>query len=135
MENNFRLAVKAFIIMGNKLLILKRHSKDVQKPGIWEIPGGRLELGENPFDGLRREVKEETGLDIAIVYPLNVRHFKREDGQTITMIIFYCKSEEEKVILSEEHTDFEWIKLVESKNKLTDFFHEEVDLYLKRINL
>jgi len=106
---DFGVAVKAFIVNQDKLLLIKRRKGDVHKPGEWDIPGGRLEPGENPFDGLRREAKEEVGLDIDIAAPLEVHHFTRDDGQKITMLIFVCKSWSEKVKLSQEHTDYKWV--------------------------
>ena len=57
--NNFSVAAKSFVVKDNKLLVLQRRLNDVQKPGIWEIPGGRLDPGENPVEGLQREIKEE----------------------------------------------------------------------------
>jgi len=90
-EINFRVAVKAFIIKDDKLLILKRASDDVQSPNIWEIPGGRLELGEDPILGLMREIREETGLYIKPQQPLSVRHFIRKDEQIVTMLVFFCR--------------------------------------------
>ncbi len=129
--NNFRIAAKSFIINDGKLLILKRASDDVQKPNIWEIPGGRLELGEDPHEGIKRETKEETGIDIDVLHPLNVRHFVRDDGQTITMLIFLCKAINYNVKIGEEHSAFEWVSLDKSKEKLTNFFHKEVDIYNK----
>jgi len=128
---DFRIAAKSFIIKDGKLLILKRDSDDIQKPNIWEIPGGRLELGENPSEGIKRETKEETGIDIDVLYPLNIRHFVRDDKQTITMLIFLCKAVNDKVKLGKEHSDFEWIPLEKCKEKLTDFFHKEVDIFNK----
>jgi 8-oxo-dGTP diphosphatase len=128
---NFRVAAKSFIVDNNKLLILKRRSDDVQKPGIWEIPGGRLELGEDPREGLKREVLEETSLDIDILHPMSVRHFKRDDGQTITLLIFLCKNLNKNIKLSEEHSEYEWIPLENCKDKLTEFFHQEVDIFNK----
>src|SRR3989344_6959854 len=109
---NFRVAIKSFIVQEGKLLVIKRRSDDVHKPGQWDIPGGRLELGEDPMEGLRRETQEETHLEVDIVLPLEVRHFTREDGQKITMIIFLCKllggelrlSKEHQAYRSEEHT-------------------------------
>jgi 8-oxo-dGTP diphosphatase len=89
---DFRVAAKAFIVDGERLLIIKRSSKDIQMPGIWEIPGGRLDLGEDPKEGLKREAKEETGLDIEVLTPLDVKHFTRDDKQTITMLIFLCRA-------------------------------------------
>lgn len=129
---NFRVAVKAFIVNPNgELLIIKRRENDVHKPGVWDIPGGRLELGENPFEGLKREAKEETGFDIDILNPLRVRHFTSDDGQKITMLVFLCKPSSEEVELSGEHTEFLWIPIDIAKEKLTKEFHEEVDIYKK----
>ncbi|MBW2969656.1 NUDIX domain-containing protein [Candidatus Woesearchaeota archaeon] len=128
---DFRVAVKAFIIKKNELLTLKRAPNDSQNPDIYELPGGRLKIGENPEEGLKREVKEEADLDIEILQPLNVQHFVRKDGQTITMIIYLCKALNNKIRLSEEHTKFEWLPLHSCKRKLADFFHEEVDIFNK----
>lgn len=112
MTINFRIAVKSFIVNNeNKVLLIKRRSNDIHKPGQWDIPGGRLELGEDPFLGLKRETKEETNLDIDIVSPLHVQHFTRDDGQKITMLIFLCKPTNNNLKLSEEHTDYSWINL------------------------
>ncbi len=126
---NFRIAVKSFIVKNNKLLILKRAKDDKEQPSIWEIPGGRLEPGEHPVSGLKRELKEETGLDIEVLHPINVQHFTRKDNQTITMLIFLCKALNDNIQLSHEHSAHDWINLENCKEKLTDFFHKEIDIY------
>ena len=130
--DDFRIAVKAFILNSNdELLVVKRRDGDVHKPGKWDVPGGRLVLGEDPFVGLLREVFEETGLvDVSIGRPLGVHHFIRDDGQKITMIIFECRSNG-VVKLSEEHTEFAFVKLVDAKTKLGSEFYSEVDLLIK----
>jgi len=128
---DFKIAVKSFIIHNKKLLIIKRHSKDIQSPTIWELPGGRLEIGEDPHNGIKRETKEETGIDIEVLHPINIRHFKRTDNQKITMIIFLCKALHNNINLSPEHVDYDWIDLENCKEKLTKFFHQEVDIFNK----
>lgn len=122
-------AAKALIVKDNSLLIIKRSLTDVQKPGIWELPGGRINGGEEIKTGLVRETKEETGINIEIIKPLNLRNFTRDDGQKIAMTLFLCKPLGSNVMLSKEHTDFEWIPLDKSKDKLDEFFHAEVDIY------
>ena len=131
---NFSLAVKAFIIDNHKLLILKREPKEVHLPNIWEPPGGRINPGEDPIEGVKRETKEETGLDIEIIHPLNIRHFTRQDGQIITMIIFLCKPKTNQVALSKEHVEHDWIHLKEDYSKLAEFFYPEVNMYLKNFS-
>jgi len=105
------IAVKALIVnKAGEILIIKREINDSHKPGTWDFPGGRLEPGENPFEGLMRETMEETGLDIEVKNPLNIHHFTRDDGQVITMITFLCIVKADEVVLSREHTEFAWLK-------------------------
>ena len=108
---DFAVAVKSFIVDDEKLLTIKRRPDDVHRPSQWDIPGGRLELGENPFDGIKREVKEEVGVDVDVVAPLEVQHFTRDDGQKITMIIFLCAPLSKQIKLSKEHTEYEWMEI------------------------
>ncbi|MCK4589387.1 MAG: NUDIX domain-containing protein [Nanoarchaeota archaeon] len=126
---NFALATKAFIIKDNKLLLVKRQPHDIQNPNIWELPGGRLNPGENPHQGLKREIKEETNLDIKINQPLNIQHFTRKDGQIITMIIFVCQALTNEIKLSSEHAAHQWVPLKQAKDHLAEFFHKEVDIF------
>ncbi|MBI2545644.1 NUDIX domain-containing protein [Candidatus Woesearchaeota archaeon] len=128
--DSFRIAVKAFIVHDGKLLILKRRSKDTHKPNEWDIPGGRLEPGENPFSGLQREAKEETNLDIEIIAPLGVQHFVRDDKQQITMIIFLCKSFNDSVQLSDEHTGFAWKSVHDPASTFPAWLDEVLSNYL-----
>lgn len=44
-------------------MLLARRAVEPYK-GMWDVPGGFLEEGEHPVDGLRRELREETGLEI-----------------------------------------------------------------------
>ena len=128
----FTISAKSFIIdKDDRVLILKRSDYTKHKPLVWEIPGGRLRLGEDPIKALKRETKEETGLDIDIIQSLNIQHFTRDDGQIITMIIFLCKALNNNVELSEEHSDFDWIPLEQCKEKLSNLFHKEVDIFNK----
>ncbi|MEM0094485.1 MAG: NUDIX domain-containing protein [Candidatus Micrarchaeaceae archaeon] len=53
-------------------LLLIKH----RKLGIWVYPGGHLEDGENPMECAKREVKEETGIDIRIVDPVRRQRIK-----------------------------------------------------------
>lgn len=131
MTENFRNAVKAFIVKDGKLLLIRRRPNDVHKPGEWDIPGGRLELGENPFEGLKREAHEETGLEIEIIMPIDVHYFTRDDNQKIQLTIFICTPKLDKIKLSEEHTEYNWLDLKNPMDNFPQWLHKVIERYNK----
>jgi 8-oxo-dGTP diphosphatase len=69
--NGIMVAVGAVIRDGNRVLLVKhRPERGGFWRGKWICPGGKLELGETIEDGIRREVKEETNLEIELTSPL-----------------------------------------------------------------
>ena len=60
-----QIAVGAIIVRDRELLMVRR-ANDPGK-GLWSIPGGRVEGGEYLTEAVRREVKEETGLDVQVL--------------------------------------------------------------------
>jgi len=67
-------AVVAIIRDGNRYFIQKRPSAGLLAD-LWEFPGGKMEPGESPVEALKREIREELGVEIARAAPLlTVRH-------------------------------------------------------------
>ena len=58
------VGVGAVVVRDGKALIIKRAHEP--RKGEWSLPGGLLELGESLQDAVRREIKEETSLDIQV---------------------------------------------------------------------
>ena len=107
MDKQFGVAVKALILNKDEFLILKRSSDEEIAPEGWDIPGGRIKHGENMYSALWREVNEETGLDIDIIHPSNV--WSNVDPKThLVGITFFCKTNNQNVQLSNEHTKYVW---------------------------
>ena len=127
----FAIAVKAFIVDTDKLLLVKRRPNDPHKPNTWDIPGGRLAPGENPYDGLRREAKEEAAIEIEPVCPIGVQHFTRDDGQKITMLLFYCRPSTTNIQLSQEHTEYRWVNLLVDDDITPTWLKQEINLWRK----
>ncbi len=63
-QNHYRISVKGIVIDETGRFLLAR-----EQDGSWELIGGGLHHGEDPIEGLKREVMEETGLEITFVSP------------------------------------------------------------------
>jgi len=66
-----RLAASAALFRGPDVLLIRRAF--APWAGHWSLPGGRLEPGETPEDCVRREVREELGLDLGAVSYVETR--------------------------------------------------------------
>ena len=95
------VAVAAVVFRDGRVLAIKR-AKDPGK-GKWSIPGGRLELGETIYEGVRREVAEECSIEIEIERVLDVGEniIRDEDGRVsfhfvlIDLLAKYARGETE----------------------------------------
>jgi 8-oxo-dGTP diphosphatase len=67
-----RLAAYAWIERGDALLLCRIAGPDIAA-GLWTLPGGGLDFGEDPVDGVLRELREETGLIGTVGELLGVR--------------------------------------------------------------
>jgi ADP-ribose pyrophosphatase YjhB (NUDIX family) len=67
-----RTATAIVLYSQNKVLLIKRATLPFK--GYWALPGGRMDIGETVEQTCIREVKEETGLNVEIVYKLGDYH-------------------------------------------------------------
>lgn len=113
MPGLFNVAVEAIIQKGDLVLIGQRSWNSDHAPGKWETITGRVEQGENLEAAVKREVKEETGLEVEIVAPYDTFHFFRGESKVEHLgISFWCKYKSGEVILdSAEQIDFKWLNL------------------------
>lgn len=98
---------------GRALLIRRRDNRR------WEPPGGVLELGETVHDGLRREVREETGLDVE---PTALTGVYKNMTRAIVGIVFRCKVIGGTLTANDEATDFYWATEAEVAEMMTEAF-------------
>ncbi|NUN11528.1 NUDIX hydrolase [Candidatus Micrarchaeota archaeon] len=111
---------KAVIIHNNRFLIVRRKEKEGDIfSSHWELPGGSVEVGEDPHTALKREVREETGLTgIKIIKQIHKYAFRHKE-KTRTKFIHLCvlpghlDSIHPEIIHSEEHDGARWVTLEE----------------------
>ncbi len=63
-KRNIIVTLQCFVKKGNKYLMLHRNGDKKIMPNVWMAPGGKREFHEGLFECARREIKEETGLEI-----------------------------------------------------------------------
>lgn len=114
-EIKVNVAAKAVIVNDQNKVLVVREATTYEEGthfGQYGLPGGRIREGESFYDGLDREVLEETGLKVAPIMPVFVGEWrptiKGVETQIIALFIA-CKLIDGEVRLSEEHDHFEWI--------------------------
>ena len=104
--------ILAFVCDGEKFLILRNNSEDPSHGGdYWFTVTGSVEANESLEDAVKREVEEETNLNISEIFDLkwgSIYSWGGEDHSENNFLAFVKKG---KVILNEEHIDFEWLGL------------------------
>lgn len=114
-----------------KYLLLKRNPKKYPDAQIgWEIVGGRIIPGISLLENLKREVKEEIGLDLVKVGKLlSVQDILRTKGKHIVRVTYNGKAKGKIKLDKEENTKYKWFSLKELKalpKKSLDMYFAEV---------
>lgn len=135
MSGRFQVIVCFLIERDRQVLLLKRTMSKDEAPGQWETGSGRVEQGESAIQAVVREAREETGLDVEVLEPLDTFHFYRGPMREETIAItFHCRASGGGVVLSSEHDEAKWVPL-EHLNKLDalpEWVHRSLQLFLRR---
>lgn len=143
------IAITAIIVKNSKFLITRRSPNKKRFPGMWTVPGGKLEVEDYiklPKDTkfywynvlekvLRREVKEEVGIkidNIEYVTSLTTVHADGNPSLVISCMADYVSG---KITLQKKETDdFAWVTLKEAKKyDLIDGIYDELVMATKKL--
>ena len=101
---NVELTVLCLITDGKKMLLQNRVKRDWQG---YTLPGGHVEPGESFVDAVKREMREETGLEIQHPRLVGVKQFPIKNGRYVVLLF---KAEEfTGQVISSEEGKMEWI--------------------------
>jgi mutator protein MutT len=97
------------VVVRDGAVILVRNSREE-----WELPGGKLELGETPEQCVRREIDEELQLDVEPTELLDAWIYTITVGVHVLVITYGCRERSARdAVLSAEHTRLRWVPLTE----------------------
>ena len=123
------VAVTAIIVKDGKFLIVRRAPGEKTFPNKWTVPGGRLEVDDYTKkskdtaeawydvaeDLVKREVREEVGLEINNIKYLTNLTFIRPDNIPVFVLSMIADYLSGQIILSNELTEYAWVDLKEAK--------------------
>ena len=109
------VGVGGVVIHRRRVLLVRRGAEPLK--GQWSLPGGLLELGEELEDGVRRELKEETGLEVEPLAMLTVfDRIKRggPDGQRVryhyVIVDYVCRRTRGRLAPASDVLDACWVR-------------------------
>jgi 8-oxo-dGTP diphosphatase len=121
----YNIVVKAIIFNKNKVLLLKRSNYQKEYANKWDIPGGRLEPGEDPNKAIHREIFEETGIKVVVEKPFEIyKWYSKSEKVDKVMIGYICRYKSGKLKLSKEHNHIEWYDINKLPKEVTKWVKE-----------
>ena len=138
-QNNLKPMVGVGVMIlndKNELLMTQRISS--HGIGEWSFPGGHLEFGETIVEAARREVKEETGLDIEKIEVFSVademRYLKTHNKHYVNIgLVAHYEGGEPKIMEPEKCTGWRWIHIDEMPDNLFEASGIILDNYRNNI--
>ena len=113
MENFKKIIVVGGLIYKKSQMLACRRSQYKDQAGLWEIPGGKVELGESYPQTLKRELKEELNLDVVVQNQIATSDVQiLQKSIRIVMHVYSCSIVNQlcdKKIISTDHDDIRWI--------------------------
>jgi 8-oxo-dGTP diphosphatase len=97
------------VFNGNDILLMKRAAHRRIFPNRYNGVGGHIERDEDPFSGAKREIKEETGLDVHDLQLRAVHHIDAGEETGIMMFVFTATSDNRVLRDTGEEGTLRWV--------------------------
>jgi 8-oxo-dGTP diphosphatase len=122
-----KLAAVALIFNEDKSKLLGVSRKDNSK--LFGLPGGKVDVGESMYEGVIREVREETGINLNSASPI----FIREDGEFVAAV--YLATDYDGEVSTKEAGVVAWITFEDLKQGAFSEYNTKLEQHLKFLNI
>ncbi|MBN1682660.1 (deoxy)nucleoside triphosphate pyrophosphohydrolase [Candidatus Bathyarchaeota archaeon] len=108
------IKVTAAIILDNNKIFIAQRKKSLFLGSKWELPGGKIEENESPEECLKRELREEFGIETKIqrFFDSNIHEY---DQMTVELLAYNVKYISGEFVLT-SHDDYKWVIIDELKD-------------------
>lgn len=112
-----------------KKILIGRRENDPYVPELtWCFPGGRLELGKDPDQVLKKKVKEKTGLNVKNLGAIFTKTYPEKED--LVAIYFLCEAVGGKAKASDDFKELKWVNPEEIEKHFTTSFHPRLKEYI-----
>jgi ADP-ribose pyrophosphatase YjhB (NUDIX family) len=124
------------LILNNKkeVLLLKRNKKSKNEIGFWQKPGGAVDYGEKVINAMKREIKEEIGVDVSVWgYLPHTDHIIQKDHQhwVAFNLLASIKKGTPRIMEPEKHEKIKWFNMKKLPKNTNQTTRESVNNYLE----
>ena len=117
------VSAKGVLINSEGRVLLLKNERN-----MWELPGGRIEQGEQPEQALIREIDEELGITVSVKQLIDVCVYEVLRNRYVLIVSYECEfDDKQELIISDEHTDYGWFNIRElDKYEIADGYKRAI---------
>ncbi len=125
----FPVSVKGVIFLDARVMLLLNEREE------WELPGGRLEAGEDPTNCLAREVSEELGIEVVVDSILDCWRYDIAGKGDVIIVTYGCRPQDTtKVRISVEHKALGLFRMDELEGlNMPDGYRQSIRVWDRRL--
>lgn len=125
-----KIGVNVFVIKDEKILFGKRIGK--RGYDTWCLPGGHLEYGESMIEGVKRELREETGLEANSVEFAHMINESRDDSHYIHVNFTADVAGEPSIVESDKFAEWKWFDMENLPDPIFIGHQKFIPVFLKK---
>jgi 8-oxo-dGTP diphosphatase len=122
------VVVNGVITYRGKILLGKK--KEVEGHPVseeWHFPGGHIDEGEEPDEALKREIEEETGLEVEVHQLVDATTGTFNDEDVPLQILYHCEAESKDAEAKDDLEEVKWVRPEDLEDAIGELGEEKLE--------